>query len=269
MPSGVERAIADSLSLEHPDIPWTLPASLPTVGDLHAAIAVLTVPPATRKHVSWCLSKLQLAFEPQTKLSEDDKRLRAETWYEACSDFDDELWSKATLEAIQSKKWMPKPAEFRQLVAAKLTERATKLSRCRQMLEAQGGRFENGIRVTPGAKAKPFQREPEDVRLRGMRDSFRKIGNMGKAARYERELAKLEHREPEAWALAEYFDPAPTAIPTPEIVPLRTSPESAAALKRSLARSHRAIGNTAYADKLDAEADRLAPEEHRDVAEVA
>jgi hypothetical protein len=37
------------------------------------------------------------------------------------------------------------------------------------------------------------------VRMRGLRDAFRRIGNIAKAAFYERELAEIETRAPEAW----------------------------------------------------------------------
>jgi hypothetical protein len=55
-----------------------------------------------------------------------------------------------------------------------------------------------------GAKGpKPFQREPEPVRVRASRDAFRRIGNIAKAALYERRLAEIEMRAPEAWAIEE------------------------------------------------------------------
>jgi hypothetical protein len=37
--------------------------------------------------------------------------------------------------------------------------------------------------------------------MRGLRDAFRRIGNIAKAAFYERELAEIETRAPEAWAV--------------------------------------------------------------------
>jgi hypothetical protein len=49
-------------------------------------------------------------------------------------------------------------------------------------------------------KPEPFKAEPLDVRLATMRDSYRRIGDIAKAAKYERELAKLKGREPEDWA---------------------------------------------------------------------
>lgn len=192
--------MADSLSLEHPDLPWALPAVLPSVADLRTAIEILETQSTTsRKHMAWCLSKLAMAFEPNSRMSDQDTKFRAEIWAEACGDLGEELWSKATLDAIQDLKWMPKPAEFRKFVDHKLAERTRRLQRCRQMLEAQGEQFGGGIRIDP-RRPQPFVREPEDVRLRTLRDTLRKVGKEDRAAGYERQLAALEHREPEDWA---------------------------------------------------------------------
>jgi hypothetical protein len=251
LPNSVERALADALSLEHPDVPWTLPAQIPPPRDLQLAIAVLTVAPASPKHASWCLAKLALAFESGAqRLSPEATKLRADVWLEANADLGDELWSKATIAAIRGSKWMPKPAEFRELVSVELAERSKKLSRCRSMLAAGG---------TVGEKPKPFVRESQADRLRSMRDSFRKFGNVAKAAQYERESAALDGREPEEWAL----NPVPAEISDqradlPKLPAL--SPSAQARLNVSLAREWRKRGNTARADALEAEAVRLAPE---------
>lgn len=117
-------------------------------------------------------------------------RLRLAVWLEANSDLGDELWSIATLAAIQGSQWMSKPAEFRKLVQARLDERQRRTERCRATLDALGGQGQ-----------KPFQREFVPVRMRGLRDAFRRVGNITKAGLYERELAEIETRAPEAWAV--------------------------------------------------------------------
>jgi len=111
-------------------------------------------------------------------------------WLEANSDLGDALWSMATLAAIQGSRWMPKPAEFRKLVQARLDERQRRTERCRVMLDALGRQGQ-----------KPFQREPVTVRVRGLGDAFRRVGNIAKAALYGRELAEIETRAPEARAV--------------------------------------------------------------------
>jgi hypothetical protein len=131
-----------------------------------------------------------MAFEPNTKLTAEQTRLRLAVWLEANGDLGDELWSIATLAAIQGSQWMPKPAEFRKLVQGKFDERQCRKERCRAMLDAMGGHG-----------PKPLQREPEPVRVRASRDAFRRIGNLAKAALYERRLAEIETRAPEPWAV--------------------------------------------------------------------
>ncbi|HVQ11546.1 MAG TPA: hypothetical protein VMS19_06550, partial [Methyloceanibacter sp.] len=196
MPSGVERAIADSLSLEHPDVAWSPPADLPNLADLRTAMGILEAQaaPASRQHVAWCLSKLSMALEPSAKLSADDQKFRASIWTESCGDLGDALWSEATMAAIQSCKFMPKPAEFRALVGGKLADRAKRMKRCKAMLDAAG----NSKAVAPSSGFVP---EPREVRLRAMRDSYRKHGYADRAARVEVELAGVEGREPEDWIL--------------------------------------------------------------------
>ena len=92
---------------------------------------------------------------------------------------------------IKGSPWMPKPAEFRKLVQARFDERLRRRERCRAMLDAHG--------VPTGRKG--FEREAEPVRLRGSRDAVWRIGNVAKAAHYERRLAVIETREPGAWAV--------------------------------------------------------------------
>ena len=86
--------------------------------------------------------------------------------------------------------WMSKPAEFRRLAQGKLDERRRRKERCRAMLRALGGKGQ-----------KPFQREPEPVRVRTLRDAFRRVGNIAKAVRYEWQLAELETSAAEPWAV--------------------------------------------------------------------
>jgi hypothetical protein len=88
--------------------------------------------------------------------------------------------------------WMPKPGEFRRLAQGKLDERQRRKERCRAMLRALGGKGQ-----------KPFQREPEPGPVRTLRDACRRVGNMAKAALYEWQLAEIETRAPEPWAVEE------------------------------------------------------------------
>lgn len=191
LPHSVERLLADSLSLDHPDVPWKPPATLPAAAELRLALEILDGQDRTsERHAGFCLAKLVMAFEPNTRLKAEETRLRLAVWLEANGDLGDELWSTATLAAIRSSQWMPKPAEFRKLVQARFDERQRRKQRCRAMLDALGRK-----------SSKQFEPEPEPERVRTMRDAFRRIGKIAKAVYYERELAKLEQRAPEQWAV--------------------------------------------------------------------
>lgn len=162
-------------------MPWTPPAVPPATSDLRAALQILEAQsaPATPKHVAWCLAKLMMAFEPATKLSGEETRLRAAVWLEACGDLGDALWSQATLAAIQSSKWMPKPAEFRALVERQLTERAKRLQRCRAMLD--------GTREPPKPAEVPI---PTRLgRLEHLRSTYASFGRTADVERIQREIA--------------------------------------------------------------------------------
>lgn len=195
---------------------WQPPAKLPTVHDLRDAIARCNatiegrVTPAFAKQ---CFAKMAMAFEPNTKLTGDETRLRLSVWLEACGDLNDALWADATAEAIRSLKWMPKPAEFRELVASQLAKARQRRERLRKMLDGAS---------KPAVV--PFVKESATVRLRSMRDSFRKHGDEVKAASYERSLAVAENREPEAWATAEIVAPAP--LPAAKAAPREPPPPS-------------------------------------------
>lgn len=170
-------------------------------------------------------------------------------------------------------------------------------------------RWLDRIPVTGQAKSKEetVQREPAHVRLLTTLKWQEKPGSnlysVDKASKTRRELAKLaedervkaveEGRPVEEWATLDYAAGLPAAPPEPEplepsarvgtfksagaaaakaiVEPSRQlSPESQAALKRSLARQHRAQGRGGYADHLEREADVLAPlppDERTDIPE--
>jgi len=184
----VARALADS-AVATADVPWRPAHSLarhkPSAEDLHTAIAALTPPPVSEAHAAHCFARLMIAFEPTTRASGDETRIRLAVWLEANRDLGDALWSKATLETIRSRTFMPRPAEFRAAVASDLEAMARKLARCREMLDALAK-----------PRAKTVEPEPLEVRLATIRDSWRRLGNPDRAARAERELAKLEQRLP-------------------------------------------------------------------------
>jgi hypothetical protein len=165
---------------------------------------------ATPAFAKQCLAKLLVAFEPNTKLSADDMRLRAMVWLEACGDLSDALWAEATSEAIKGFKWMPKPSEFRELVEPRRVQAEKAKQKLQGMLT---------LHANPSA---PFKAEPREVRVRGMRDSFRNVGMIGKAIGYERQLARLEKREIEEWAKADVPETTEAKPERPPFVPSKS-----------------------------------------------
>ncbi len=240
-------------------MPWTPEGrDLPTATDLRQSIDILTIQPADQKHMAWCLAKLQIAFESHLpRPSADVAKLRMAVWSEANADLGDDLWSEATMHCLRNAKYgMPKPPDFRRAVIDKFTAGQRKLDRCRRMMELHGERYEDGKR----AANQPFQREPKEVRLRTLTASLRKVGRHHDAAKYERELAGLENREPDSW-VDDYIGERSAGFvkaPDPKLPPV--SPANQAALKRSVAKEHRKRGNVSYAEMLEREADALAPE---------
>lgn len=262
MPSTVERALADALSLTHPDVAWSLPEILPSASDLRTAMSVLQAEaaPATPKHVTWCLAKLMMAFEPNVKSSAEETKLRAAVWLEACGDLGDVLWSKATLAAIQGSKWMPKPAEFRKLVERELDTRTKRLNRCKAMLAGHG--------APASANAPAFVPDSRETILRTTLKWAKARGDTAKAARYERELAQLENRESEAWASeAAANEGEKINMPSDERpdAPVPLSASMQARTLRSTAQFHRAAGREKYADQLARQADALMPMQRTDI----
>lgn len=198
---------------------------------------------ASPAFVRQCLAKLLMAFEPNTKLSGDETKLRISVWLEACGDLNDSLWADATAQAIQTMKWMPKPAEFRALVAPQLDRARKRKDRLRTMLDL----LANPI-------AAPFVKEPLAVRLRGMRDGYRKIGKEAKAADLERALAKEENRQPEAWAMAAIpLEPQPADLTKPAAKLPEPSPEMKLALLKSRIEFFRDMGLLEYVERMEAE----------------
>lgn len=238
--------LIDVLDGEHPDMPWQVPAKLPTTHDLRSALhrCDLTIEGrVTSSFAKQCFAKLLMAFEPNAKLTGDETRLRVSVWLEACGDLNDALWADATAQAIQTMKWMPKPAEFRALVTPQLDKARKHRERLRKMLDAAA----NPV-------AKPFVRETDAERFRGMRDSFRKVGDTFRAARYERMLATEEERKPEAWATAEIVETAPLpSAKAPPRAPIPPSPEAHLALLKARIRFFTDMGMVDYVAQMERE----------------
>ncbi|MFP5204074.1 MAG: hypothetical protein ACLGSH_01820 [Acidobacteriota bacterium] len=144
---------------------------------------------STRQIIAECVAKLAVGFNLQQ--TKDEAKMRLEVWAEALKDLPPDLLRKGTTILLQTYQYgMPKPSNLRDVVQGELDDRQQNLMRSKAMLET--------ARLRPSSE--PFVREPWNVRVRGLRDSWRKIGNIGKAAGYERQLAEHEARPVEEWA---------------------------------------------------------------------
>lgn len=159
---------------------------------------------------------------------------------DVCGHYPEDLLQTATLELLKTKTFRPSPAEIVAVIEPRYAERQRMLQRIKSLL-------------APAPEApKPFEPEPRAVRLRSMRDSYRKHGYADRAAKFEIELATVEGREPEDWIHAAAEAGHPMSDGKPDPLPTRPpSPEMRAALDVAVAQRHRAQGRAAYADRLE------------------
>lgn len=245
----VRRAIADPLVLgDQPAARWTVPADLPPIADLRAALTALRaeLAPVKPKDARWCLGKVAKRF---------GITVDRYAWMAAHGKMPLDLWRKATLAVLQRDE-RPTVESFGAAVADLLARRRTDLARVEAMIAKT---------MAPKPVAQ-FVPEPPEVRLRTLLDAAERRGDTAAAARYERELAVLEGREPEAWAiLVPSNGEANRDMPPAAII--ASLPKNAAMLLRAAARFHRQR-LPAYADQLERRADALAPRPvERDIGE--
>ena len=190
LPDSLRRALADPFAFGDGPATWTLPDVLPPVDELKAGLEILKAQTAAvaKPHAAFCLAKLVTAF--QAKWDDPETARQLSVWLEANGDLPNDLWTQATRFLMQNHKFgMPKPAHMRDVVETIWKARKLKLARLLQMMG-------------DGGKPAAVQREPIQVRLRTLIDSGRRWGRHETAAKAERELAALEQRSVEAWALS-------------------------------------------------------------------
>ncbi len=237
--------LADPYRLEgEGDVPWTAP-SVHNPASVKRVSAELdrSLHPTRPAFLKWICDKLS-ALPTQTSTG-----INAALWtdnvIDVCSDYPEDLLQSGCLELLRTKTFRPSPAEIVAVIEPKFAERKRMLDRARSML-------------APITKAEqPFVQEPREVRLRTMRDSFRKHGQPLKAAQYERELAAVENREPEEWA-REPADRQPTLSAPAHEALAAFDPEAA----MKVSRTARRCAELAAAHRTG----QPAPE-HRDVPE--
>jgi hypothetical protein len=244
---------------------WSPPQVLPETSKLRATAAELErgLRPAAMDYMRWCTKKLMVL--PARNASAEDTAYVSDNFIDACRHLPDDLWRAGTLKLLQEKTFRPSPAELIAAVGDKYRERQRMLERIRSMLSGR-----------PPALPKPksvHQMTPEERRgesMRRLREAIpilRKHARTGMAAERERELARLEEREPEAWAQAVVPQAAAEESPVNRHAPpLPPSPGLKASMLRAGAEFwSKQPGAEARAERLKRElSDATAPTDHQD-----
>ena len=245
----VRDAIADPFVLGGDAPDWTLPTQLPPIAEVREALTALRadLEPTPAKDARWCLAKMRQRFGIGT--SEID----AAAWLKALAAFPRSMIFEAVRIAVTDDK-RPTVEGFTQHPG--LVRRRTDLARAEAILAAL-------MRPKPVATVK---RPPADVRLRQVLAAAQRRGDAVTAAQWERELAAVEGREPEGWAVASIAPASPGAAPTaPETQP---SARNAALLLRARATWWRKNRLDEHADRLEAEADALLPPAYEPIGDA-
>jgi hypothetical protein len=161
--------------------------------DLDDAVAALTelLKPAGSDGVRVVLADLMITTQPPSTEGLSLGQIKAivvkliEDYIPFLVHVPADILLNAARQCAERSKFYPKPAELLEFATPAITERHDMRRRAEQQL-----------RDLAKPQAKPFVQEPLDVRLRHLRDVYARHGNLDKANHYERDLAKLENREP-------------------------------------------------------------------------
>jgi len=267
----MRRSLADPFDLfsgggkRGEDVPgtrseWRLPDVLPEARDIKAAIAELS---EKTNDVELGFFKSALKMIAYATRHKDEKAIdwkyRTRVYYIVLKDVPADMWKDLTMQVIRTCAWFPSASEIDRLARPYVEQRKRMLERARLILAAVNAANKPDAPAPTKRMTADEQRAASGERLRDSIRIFTKRGMMDRAAGAEHRLAALEQRDVEPWARTPHALPTATMAAPPPVPPLKSSPTAQAALKRSLARSHRKNGGSAYADKLDAEADALAP----------
>lgn len=186
------RLLADPFRLEgEGDVAWQPPAVPPDASRVRAVIAELErgLAPVNPKYAEWCVQKL---FVLPTQNGDGlSAAVMADNFIDACGHFPDDLWQTATLELLRGCTFRPSPAEMVKIAAPKFSERQRMLERCKRLLLPRGAKADEPAEQPLATRAE---------RLAHTRDTWRRLGNIPRAANAERELAREQGRAPENWA---------------------------------------------------------------------
>lgn len=237
----VRDAIADPFALGDDQPEWTLPTVLPPIGEVRDALAVLRadLEPTPAKDARWCLAKMRQRF------GIGSTEIDGEAWLKALQAFPKNMIFEAVRVVVTDDK-RPTLDGFTRHPG--LVRRQTDLARTEAILAAL---------LAPKPVA-PFKREPVEVRLRQCLNAALARRDIMAAADWERQLARAEGREPEAW-VADMGNPISAAVGIKKAPEIRPSARTAALMLGARARWWRKY-IPGWADRLEREADALAPE---------
>lgn len=244
LPASARALLADIFSLADEPGKWEPPppALTPKPTELRSWISTLEaqLEPAGGSHIGFLVNTMANSMAMRNGQTQQ-MASRTDGWLLACGALPADLWTEGCTELLRTKTFMPSPGELMAIVGRKFEERRRMLKRAQHMLGDD----------RDAAKPKAFEIEPRPVRLRSMRDSYRKHGYADRAAKVEVELAEVEGREPEDWIHAAQADMGIPISDKPSLPTRPPSPEMRAALDVALAQHHRAQGRATFADQLE------------------
>lgn len=193
------RLLADPYRLEgEAERPWEPPSVLPDAQRVKRVVDELErgLTPTRPEFLKWICDKLS-ALPTQTA-SGLNAAIWADNVIDVAREYPEDLLQAACLHLLKTSTFRPSPAEIVSIIDGKFHERRRMLERAKSLLAPKG------------EGPKPFEAEPEAVRLRTIIDraqahkgSFVSAVLMPAARRAERRLAELENRPVAAWAREE------------------------------------------------------------------
>ena len=257
----MKRALADTVWLAHPDVPWQPPAQLPPEPLLRSALVSLEaqVVPADEDAIDYVVSKVLITYTTAGKLSDVAASLRHESWVDGLKDLPHDLLREAfetCAKTAKPFKFVPTPGEFRAFVQPVLNKRLTELKRVREMLKIAEPEKPKAL-PAPVRRAWPEFTPVESARMR--RERMLSLGLYERAQVYENELAGLENRAPVNVQTQQMVLSRPADEKPKEVVRKRQSPSMEAALLRACAKKYREQGMAKTADDYERRAQLLYP----------
>jgi hypothetical protein len=174
-----------------------MPSDVPGPREIREAIGTLRVylQPAADKHISDCLARMALVMRARDG-SAAEWKARAGEYMRILSGYPTDIWNEVCDALIGETPFFPTPADLKIRLDAGLSLRQRRIKRLEAML-------------TRPANDRNEPKEPRAKRLRAVVNAWKELPEnsmaksvLGASARNsEIELAEIENRKPEAWAM--------------------------------------------------------------------